>query len=71
MSETKLCKDCKHCRRGIMFFFDQAFWKCVAPSVPTIVRLTDGKVIKKKAYADLNRSWKDECGPEGKWFEPR
>lgn len=70
MSE-KLCKDCRH--------FHVAAHTCSSPNRYETVERYDLVLGKRTASEPRNvplscmglRALKDECGPDGKWFEPR
>lgn len=60
----KFCKDCKYYKYSIV---GDAYANCVSPAVP--VDLVSGR--KKLAFADLERTYPDDCGKEAKYFEQR
>ena len=64
----KLCKNCNY------HYFEYGYHLCRRP-ITTKTDLVTGKVETKSGnlFCDSQRShnFKDYCGPEGKYFEPR
>jgi len=65
MSNIKLCKDCRHYKKG---FF--GFGHCWHPE-NFATDLENGKVRIRTDYANSTRYSDYYCGTEGKWFEPK
>ena len=70
----KLCKDCKHLVKGIMFF-DASLWKCKTGIISNAISPVDGKSIstgRDLLYCDSKRRYDfDPCGPNGNLWEPK
>ncbi len=83
VAKMKICKNCKHCvpDPSFIFIFSQNKWqyaKCaktkeVAPAKPDILDGSMGKEIVRMDYCSVERvGWQsDDCGPEGKHYEPK
>ena len=74
--QSKLCINCKHLARSSMAGAEN--WKCFAePNVVSReIDLVTGETVVKRHFltcydaraANVKRH--ENCGPEGKWFEP-
>jgi hypothetical protein len=65
----KLCKDCKYYKRstfaGIFPMNPAELSKCVSPAIPRDMVI--GEI--KTAYAELERKYGTDCGPDARYFE--
>lgn len=78
MTETVLCKDCKHAFRPWYFWIDSAgpyTWKCRQAHMNAQVEHNPviGQIVHPAKYesCNLSRFKGTACGPEGKLWEPR
>jgi hypothetical protein len=65
-----LCKDCKHCKRGLLSFGSYALATCRAPqnAERDLVTGTGTSIVD---YCVSARIFGAACGPIGKWFEAK
>lgn len=83
MSDTKLCKDCKHAKKPFLGmpspFRPWTYAKCMAPESAqhddghrARAALVDGRGVKTEYYYCITMRLRSaECGTEGKLWEPR
>ncbi len=62
----KLCKDCKHYIVGDIAQMD----RCDRRTIDTAVFLVRGGP-SPFGFCEETRSNKQQCGPDGNWFEPK
>ena len=70
----KFCKDCRHCRRDLIFFWVWDFACCRAPQnrEEEEVNLVSGKSGERLIdHCNVSREYNKYCGPEAKWFEAK
>jgi hypothetical protein len=72
--KPKFCRDCKFFTKD--FFDENKYGKCsLFPKVPekdNIDFLVDGiKPTSKLYFCSVSRTFKDMCGPEGKFYEKK
>lgn len=65
-SDTKLCKDCKHCSD----YNAIDSWRCRAPINFEGISLVDGSKVAVYEFCVDSRANKNGCGLDGRWFEP-
>lgn len=63
----KLCKDCLYCDKGNL---GADYYKCLSKSIPSVPSPVSGEMKPRWVYCEYNRTDKDSCGPEGKFWEP-
>jgi hypothetical protein len=77
MSEPKLCRDCRHARpfNNMFAWLRGERWRlarCRAELEFPNRQLTDGLVRRDDmGFCAVARIHDDDCGPEGKLFEPK
>lgn len=72
MSETKLCKDCKHLR--VANNSNHMYAKCHAPSQYTTSIVTGERIYAPKfSFCTIQRISDDmhTCGESARWFEQK
>lgn len=68
MSETRYCRDCKHCAKDNL---PAPGWRCVSPKNVAKVSPVTGETTYDLTYCVSHREGPNGCGPNGKWFEAR
>jgi hypothetical protein len=67
-----LCKDCKHCKAGIIATItgNYEFAKCHSDEHYTIDKVS-GKRRYGIGFCDIDRKYDHCCGPDARYFEPK
>lgn len=61
----RLCKDCRHVKKGF------SGWACAHPNNVGKPSPVTGESRQMFSSCDTMRAGPNGCGTDGKWFEPR